>query len=232
MRTASNWPGICLTLTGLDMTLEIRRILTHVEQINHEFGPVAATPLQRGAIAVVLTNPFAGRYEPNIVPMMQELEPLGVALAEQLLAAMQVPAERIEGYGKGAIVGAAGELEHGALWHVPGGYAMRALLGWKGDRAAYAQGQGGLSSGQPGNALAIVVSSKKVGAPGATLDVPLTHINASYVRSHFDAIEVRVPGAPKADEIVYVLAMSTGPRIHARVGGLSASAISKWDGLR
>lgn len=214
------------------MTLEIRRILTHVEQINHEFGPVAATPLQRGAIAVVLTNPFAGRYEPNIVPMMQELEPLGVALAEQLLAAMQVPAERIEGYGKGAIVGAAGELEHGALWHVPGGYAMRALLGWKGDRAAYAQGQGGLSSGQPGNALAIVVSSKKVGAPGATLDVPLTHINASYVRSHFDAIEVRVPGAPKADEIVYVLAMSTGPRIHARVGGLSASAISKWDGLR
>lgn len=214
------------------MTLEIRRILTHVEQINHEFGPVAATPLQRGAIAVVLTNPFAGRYEPNILPMMQELEPLGVALAEQLLAAMQVPAERIEGYGKGAIVGAAGELEHGALWHVPGGYAMRALLGWKGDRAAYAQGQGGLSSGQTGNALAIVVSSKKVGAPGATLDVPLTHINASYVRSHFDAIEVRVPGAPKADEIVYVLAMSTGPRIHARVGGLSASAISKWDGLR
>ncbi len=214
------------------MTLEIRRILTHVEQIHHEFGPVAATPLQRGTIAVVLTNPFAGRYEPDIVPMMQELEPLGVALAEQLRAAMQVPAERIEGYGKGAIVGAAGELEHGALWHVPGGYAMRALLGWTGDRAAYAQGQAGLGSGQPGNALAIVVSSKKVGAPGATLDVPLTHINASYVRSHFDAIEVRVPGAPKADEIVYILAMSTGARIHARVGGLSASAISKWDGLR
>lgn len=214
------------------MTIEIRRIFTHVEQIHHEFGPVASKPLLRGAIAVVLTNPFAGRYEPDILPMMQELEPLGVQMAEQLRAAMQVPAERIEGYGKGAIVGAAGELEHGALWHVPGGYAMRALLGWKGDRTAYNQGQGGLTTGQPGNALAIVVSTKKVGAPGSTLDVPLTHINASYVRSHFDAIEVRIPGAPKSDEIVYILAMSTGPRIHARVGGLTASAISKWDGLR
>ena len=72
----------------------------------------------------------------------------------------------------------------------------------------------------------------KVGSPGTALDVPLTHINASYVRSHFDAIEVRVPGAPLHDEIVFILAMSTGPRVHARVGGLAASAISKWDGLR
>ena len=75
-------------------------------------------------------------------------------------------------------------------------------------------------------------SSKKVGPPGATLDVPLTHINASYVRSHFDAVEVRVPGAPHADEIVLILTMSTGPRVHARVGGLAASAIAKWDGQR
>jgi hypothetical protein len=77
-----------------------------------------------------------------------------------------------------------------------------------------------------------VPSTKKVGPPGATLDVPLTHINASYVRSHFDAIEVRVPGAPAADELVVILAMSCGPRVHARVGGLKASEISKWDGLR
>ena len=75
-------------------------------------------------------------------------------------------------------------------------------------------------------------STKKVGAPGTALDVPMTHINASYVRSHFDAIEVRVPGAPTPDEIVFILAMSTGARIHARVGGLAANAISKWDGLR
>jgi hypothetical protein len=145
---------------------------------------------------------------------------------------MDVPVGRIECYGKGAIVGAAGELEHGALWHVPGGYAMRELLGWKGDRAAYAKGQGEEKTGQPGNALAIVPSTKKVGAPGTTLDVPLTHINAAYVRSHFDAIEVRVPGAPLPDEIVFVLVMSTDARVHARVGGLAADAIARWDGLR
>lgn len=212
--------------------IEIRRIFTHVEQIHHEFGPLAATPLLRGAIAVVLTNPFAGRYEPDILPMMDALQPVGVDMAQRLRSAMNVPVERIEAYGKGAIVGAAGELEHGALWHVPGGYAMRELLGWRGDAKAYAKGQGELKTGQPGNALAIVPSTKKVAGPGAALDVPLTHINASYVRSHFDAIEVRVPGAPKADEIVFILAMSTGARVHARVGGLAASAISLWDGLR
>ena len=212
--------------------IDIRRIFTHVEQIHHEFGPVADTPLLRGAIGVVLTNPFAGRYEPDLLPMMNALQPLGIDMAERLRAAMGVPAQSIEGYGKGAIVGSAGEQEHGAMWHVPGGYAMRELLGWKGDRQAYAQGQGEAKTGQPGNALAIVPSTKKVGAPGTTLDVPLTHINASYVRSHFDAIEVRVPGAPLADEIVFILAMSTGPRVHARMAGLAASAISLWDGLR
>ena len=126
------------------------------------------------------------------------------------------------GTGKGAIVGAAGELEHGALWHVPGGYAMRELLGFKGEEKA----------GQPGNALAIVPSTKKVGPPGATLDVPLTHINASYVRSHFDAMEVGLADAPRADEILLALVMTTGPRVHARVGGLKAAEIKGEDGLR
>lgn len=212
--------------------IEIRRIFIHVEDIFHEFGPVAAEPLRRGAIAAVLTNPFAGRYEPDIQPMMEALAPLGADMAEQLRAAMQVSVERIESYGKGAIVGAAGELEHGALWHVPGGYAMRELLGWKGDRAAYARGQAEKKTGQPGNGLAIVPSTKKVGAAGTALDVPLTHINAAYVRSHFDSIEVRVPGAPLSDELVFILAMGTGPRIHARVGGLKAADIAQWDGLR
>ena len=231
--------------------IEIRRVLTHVEDIHHEFGPVAALPLRRGSIAAVLRNPYAGRYEPDILPMMEALGAVGLTMAEKLRAAMDVAADRIEGYGKGAIVGAAGEIEHGALWHVPGGYAMRELLGWKGDRVRYAQGQstvliadngaasgspagvaGSAQPGQPANALAIVPSTKKVGGPGATLDVPLTHINASYVRSHFDAIEVRVPGAPAADEIVFILAMSTGPRVHARVGGLRADDIRLWDGLR
>ena len=233
--------------------ITIRRIFTHVEEIRHEFGPVATVPLIRGALGVVLTNPFAGRFEPNILPMMDALQAVGVEMAHRLLAAMALPVERIASYGKGAVVGAAGELEHGALWHVPGGYAMRELLGWKGGRSACTTGRGveenspsaaSLRSGQPvqpaqppqpaqpGNALAIVPSTKKVGAPGTALDVPLTHINASYVRSHFDAIEVRVPGAPAADEIVYILAMSTGARVHARVGGLEAKDIARWDGLR
>jgi len=212
--------------------ITIRRIFTHVEEIHHEFGPVAAVPLVRGAIGVVLTNPFAGRYEENILPMMEALQEVGIDMAHRLLAAMQLPVERIASYGKGAVVGAAGELEHGALWHVPGGYAMRELLGWKGDRDAYAKGQAEEKTGQPGNALAIVPSTKKVGAPGTALDVPLTHINASYVRSHFDAIEVRVPGAPAADEIVYILTMASGARVHARVGGLEPKGIARWDGLR
>jgi hypothetical protein len=212
--------------------IEIRRTHTHVEDIFHEFGPVATQPLRRGFIAAVLTNPFAGRFESDILPMMEALNAVGTQMAHRLLQAMDVTREQIEGYGKGAIVGAAGELEHGALWHVPGGYAMRELLGWSGDRAAYMAGQGEAKSGQPGNALSIVPSTKKVGPPGCTLDVPLTHINASYVRSHFDAIEARVPGAPLPDEVVYVLAMSTGPRVHARVGGLRAADIARWDGLR
>ena len=216
--------------------IQIRRIVTHVEDIHHEFGPPAAVPLRRGAIAAVLTNPFAGRFVADILPMMDALQPVGIDMARRLQVAMDVPVERLVSYGKGAIVGAAGELEHGALWHVPGGYAMRELLGWKGDRNAYAQGQGAAASnppaGQPGNALAIVPSTKKVGAPSTALDVPLTHINAAYVRSHFDAMEVRVPGAPAADEIVFILVMSTGARVHDRVGGLKAADIAQWNGLR
>jgi hypothetical protein len=196
--------------------IEIRRIQTQVETIRHEFGPPAPVPLVRGAIAVVLTNPFAGRYEPDILPMMEALNPLGADMARRLLAAMGVEPSRIEGYGKGAIVGAAGELEHGALWHVPGGYAMRDLL----------QETHGVPT------RAIVPSTKKVGGPGTRLDVPITHVNASYVRSHFDAIEVGVPGHPKADELVYILAMSTGARVHARVAGLAAADVKGLDGLR
>jgi hypothetical protein len=214
------------------MTLiDVRRIQTSVEDIFHEGGPRAEVPLRRGSIAAVLTNPYAGRFEPDILPMMAALNPLGLDMARQLLKAMDVPVERIQGYGKGAIIGSAGELEHGALWHVPGGYAMRELLGWQGDAAAYQRGESS-AAGQSGNALAIVPSTKKVGAPGVTLDVPLTHINAAYVRSHFDAMEVRVAGHPRPDELVVILAMSCGARVHARVGGLAADKIAQWDGLR
>lgn len=191
--------------------VKIRKRLLILEDIFHEGGPVAAAPHKRGAIASVIENPFAGRYVEDIVGFMDDLTPLGVAMAKDLLAALGGDAAAIDGYGKGAIVGAAGELEHGALWHVPGGYAMREALG---------------------DARAIVPSTKKVGGPGTRLDVPVTHVNASYVRSHFDAMEVGVPDGPKADEMVVVLVMSCGPRIHARVGGLAAGDIKGEDGLR
>jgi hypothetical protein len=191
--------------------VEVRKRVTIVEEIFHEGGPPPATPLKRGAALAVIGNPFAGRYVEDIAPFMKDLEPLGLAMARDLVAALGGDAKSIEGYGKGAIVGSAGELEHGALWHVPGGYAMREILG---------------------DAKAIVPSAKKVGGPGARLDTPITHINASYVRSHFDAFEIGVPDAPRADEILLALVMTTGARIHARVGGLKASEIKGEDGLR
>ena len=191
--------------------IALRKRATIVEEIHHEGGPPPARPLLRGAVLAVIANPYAGRFEPDIAPMMEALKPLGLEMANRLLAALGGEPSAIEGYGKGAIVGAAGELEHGALWHVPGGYAMREVLG---------------------GAKAIVPSAKKVGGPGARLDVPITHINASYVRSHFDAIEVGLADAPRADEIVVVLAMTTGGRIHARVGGLAAADVRGEDGLR
>jgi hypothetical protein len=193
------------------MMIEPRKIVTIVEEIFHEFGPPPPKPLKMGAVAAVLKNPYAGRYEPNIMPMMDALKPFGLAMSHRLLAALGDDPKAIEGFGKGAIVGAAGELEHGALWHVPGGYAMRELLG---------------------NARAIVPSTKKVGAPGTRLDVPVTHINASYVRSHFNAMEVGIVDAPRADEMVLILVMTTGARIHDRAGGLKASEIKGEDGLR
>jgi len=191
--------------------VHVRKRLTTVEEIFHEGGPIASVPLRRAATLAVIQNPFAGRYVENIAGFMDDLKPLGFEMARTLIAALGGDSRAVEGYGKGAIVGSAGELEHGALWHVPGGYGMRELLG---------------------GAKAIVASTKKVGGPGTRLDIPLTHINASYVRSHFDAMEVAITDAPRADEIVLALVMTSGPRVHARVGGLKASEIKGEDGLR
>jgi len=207
--------------------IELRRVFCQVEDIYHEFGPPPAAPLRRGAISAVIKNVFAGRYVENIAPFMEELKPLGLDLANRLLQVLDRPAAAIQGYGKAAIVGADGELEHGALWHAPGGYGMREVLGSQ-SGASTAPG----AKPQPGNALAIVPSTKKVGGPGTAIDVPMTHLNASYVRSHLDAIEVRVPGAPSADEVVYILAMSCGARVHERLGGFRAGEIERWDGQK
>jgi len=193
------------------MQAVVRKFQSAVEEIFHEGGPRPARPLRRAAVLAVIANPFAGRYEPEIQPFMEVLNGLGVEMAERLVALLGGDPKVVEGYGKGAIVGAAGELEHGALWHAPGGYAMRRVLG---------------------GAKAIVPSTKKVGGPGTRLDVPITHIDASYVRSHFDAMELGLPDAPRADEMLVALVMTTGPRIHARAGGLQASEIKGEDGLR
>src|SRR5450631_1708330 len=159
--------------------VNVRKRVTIVEDIFHEGGPIAETPLRRGAALAVIHNPFAGSYVQEITGFMDDLTPLGLAMAKSLVAALGNDPKLIQGYGKGAIIGAGGELEHGALWHAPGGYGMREVLG---------------------GAKAIVASSKKVGGPGTRLDVPITHVNASYVRSHFDAMEVGMNDAPRADE--------------------------------
>lgn len=191
--------------------VRVRKRVIIVEEILHEGGPAPDKPQRRAAALAVIHNPFAGEYVAEIAGFMEDLNPLGLDMAKSLVGALGGDPKVIEGYGKGAIVGAAGELEHGALWHVPGGYAMREILG---------------------GAKAIVPSTKKVGGPGTRLDVPVTHINASYVRSHFDSMEVGITDAPRADEILLALVMTTGPRIHARVGGLKASDIKGEDGLR
>ena len=192
-------------------SVDVRKVVRLLEEIFHEGGPRVKVPLRRAAALAVIRNPFAGKYVEQIEEFMSELNPLGLEMSKMLVAELGGDAKVVEGYGKGAIVGTNGELEHGALWHVPGGYAMREILN---------------------GAKAIVPSTKKVGGPGTRLDVPITHINASYVRSHFDSMEVGICDAPRADEMVLVLAMTTGARVHARVGGLKASEIKGQDGLR
>ena len=190
--------------------IELRKTVYAVEEIFHEGGPRPATSLRRASAMGIIKNPFAGSYIEDIQPFMEPLKPLGLMMAQKLVE-MLGGADQIEGYGKGTIVGAEGELEHGALWHAPGGYAMRELLD---------------------DSKAIVPSTKKVGGVGARLDVPITHINASYVRGHFDAMEVGSNDAPRADEMAVILVMSTGARIHNRAGGLAAADIKGEDGLR
>ncbi|MBO6916889.1 MAG: amino acid synthesis family protein [Rhizobiaceae bacterium] len=188
----------------------LRKLITSVEEIYHEGGPVADVPVKRASILAIIENPFAGRYEEDIQSFMEDLKPMGLDMSKKLVQLLG-GADQIEGYGKGAIIGEAGELEHGALWHAPGGYAMRDQLA---------------------KSNAIVPSTKKVGGVGARLDVPITHVNASYVRSHFDAMEVGSNDAPRANEMALALVMSTGARIHSRSGGLEASQIKGEDGLR
>ena len=189
---------------------EVRKTALGVETIWHERGPRLPQPLLVGTSIAVIRNPFAGRYEENLLPFQAALRELGRTLADQLIAQLG-GASRIEAYGKGIIVGEDGELEHGAVWHEAGGWAMRAALG---------------------DPKAIVPAAKTIGGPGTRLMVPLGHIHAAYVRSHFGTAEMTLWDAPRRDEIAFALVMATGGRPHARIGGLKASEISVHDGQR
>jgi len=195
---------------GKNPAIDVRKLVLSVEEVWHDGGPRLDVPLRRGHVAALLANPYAGCYVEDIQPMMEALKPLGRHMAARLVEALG-GVGAIQGYGKGALIGLAGELEHGALWHVPGGYGMRDLL--EGSHA-------------------IVPSTTKIGAAGAVIDIPIHHRVAAYVRSHFDSVEVRVPDGPRPHEMMLVLAMTTGPRPHARVGGLRVDQIEKFDGQR
>jgi hypothetical protein len=178
---------------------DIRKYVVNVETILHEGGEPVVRPLRKGVSAVVLANPHAGRYVKDLVPWMESMRPLGIDLSNRLLAALQADKSEIQAFGKGAIVGVDGELEHAAAWHTPGGAGLKTVLGASG----------------------FVTAGQLMGTVAASLHIPLVYINSPWVRSHFDAIDLVISDAPRPKEIVFAVAMSTGGRVHARLGGLT-----------
>lgn len=191
--------------------VKVRKYVSTVEETVHDFGPVLARPVTKAVVGGVIANPYAGRHVADIQPMMKALEPLAVDLTERVMKILGAKGSELEAYGKGAVVGLNGELEHAALWHQPSGFGIRHAMG---------------------GAKSIVPSTVKVAAAGARIDIPLHHVTAAYVRSHFDAIEFCVPDGPRPDEIVFIVAASIGGRPHARVGGLTPAEIKLGDGQR
>lgn len=189
--------------------IQIRKRSLNIETILHEGGPPPAVPLKLAAACAVVKNPYAGRYEPDLLPFMAELRALGTLLAQELVDALGK--DKVEVYSKAAIVGVNGELEHAAVWHEAGGWAMRALLG------------------EP---KAIVPANMAVAATGYRMMVPVHYIHAAYVRSHFNNTEIGIQDAPRPDEILFALVMGTGGRVHERLGGLTKDKVSVGDGQR
>jgi hypothetical protein len=189
--------------------VKIRKVVVVVEEILGDGGREARRPLRRAAAVAVIENPFAGRFVEDLTPLIDAGEELGALLAKKATEALGAPAES---YGKAAIVGEQGEYEHAAaLLHPKLGAPLRAAVG------------GG---------KAIIPSAKKLGGPGTTIDVPLHFKDAAFVRSHYDAMEVRLNDAPRAGEIVLAVVVSDGGRPHARIGGLTKDEAKKEDGLR
>ncbi len=194
------------------MTARIRKIVTLVEETRTEMGRAVEPPTRRAAAIAVIANPFAGRYVEDLSDLVAIGEEIGALLTETAVAALGIDGSQVQSYGKAAAVGEDGELEHAAaILHPKFGAPVRAALG------------GG---------AALIPSSKKRGGPGVTLDIPLGHKDAAFVRSHFDGMEVRVADAPRADEIVVAVAVTDSGRPLARVGGLTVAEIEGEDGLR
>jgi hypothetical protein len=186
----------------------IRSWYAQVEEIAHAGGPAPAEPLLRAVSAVVIENPFAGRWVEDLSPLTAPSAALGTELGRRAVALLGGRA--VESYGKGGIAGAAGEQEH----------VVACITTVFGDAFRDAVGGG----------VAWISSASKVGTLSVALDVPLAHKDALYVRSHYDAATLTFPGAPKPDELVIAVAVATGGRPHERVGGLAA-ADAKGDGL-
>lgn len=195
--------------------VKLRKYVASVEETFHDGGPRLDRPVTKAVVGGVIANPYAGRHVADIQPMMKALEPLAVDLTERVMKLLGAKGSELEAYGKGVIVGIAGELEHAALWHQPSGFGIRHAIQLSG-----------------GGAKSIVPSTVKVAAAGARIDIPLHHVRAAYVRSHFDSIEFRVPDGPRPDELVFIVAASIGGRPHARVGGLTVAEIKVGDGQR
>ncbi len=194
------------------MTPNIRKFIVVVDETLTEMGRPVTPPVRRAAAIAVIANPFAGLYVEDLTPLIDMGETLGQLLAETAVAALGIPGSAAESYGKAALVGENGEMEHAAaLLHPKLGTPVRKTLG---------------------KGAALIPSSKKRGGPGAELDIPLGHKDAAYVRSHFDGMQVSVNDAPRANEIMVAVAVTTGGRPLPRVGGLTTENIKGEDGLR
>jgi hypothetical protein len=196
----------------MKMKAQIRKIVTFLEETHREMGKAVDPPTRRAAAAAVIENPCAGHYVEDLSLLIDIGEELGVLLTARAVNALGVAAARVESYGKAAAVGENGELEHAAaLLHPKLGASVRKILG---------------------KGAALIPSSKKIGGLGTALDIPLGHKDAAFVRSHFDAMEIRIPDAPRANEIVLAIAATDSGRPLPRVGGLTKDAITGMDGLR
>ena len=192
--------------------VKIRKLVTVVEETHSEMDQKIDPPTRRAAAIAVIENPFAGRYVEDLGPLMDIGAELGALLGQKCVAALGVEPSKVESFGKSAMVGENGELEHAAaVLHPKLGAPLRKAV----EKGA-----------------ALVPSSKKRGGPGQSLDIPLGHKDAAYVRSHFDGMEVQINDAPRANEIMVAVAVTDSGRPLPRVGGLTVDEIEGKDGLR